>query len=343
MAGIGPISFAGMMLADLGAEVTRIERPGRWAAWAPRRCSTAAGARARSTSSRRPGVEEVLGARRRVRGADRGLPPGRHGAPRARSRGLPRPQPGAGLRADDRLGTVGPLRPHGRPRHHLPGDLRRPPHGRRGGRQADPAGQPARRLRRGRHLPRLRRDQCAAARAGDRGRPGGRRGDRRRRRLGHRDAARLPRAGGLARRARRQPARRRRPLLRLLPLRGRWLGRGRGARAAVLRGAAGEAGAGRRRGARRTPRPGDLARDPRALHRQVRRARPRRVARALRRLRLLRRPGPLDARGPRGRPRPRPRHLRRGRRHAPARPGPALQRHPARPPRAGVRLHQPPR
>src|SRR5580692_9653610 len=27
MAGIGPISFAGMMLADLGAEVTRVERP----------------------------------------------------------------------------------------------------------------------------------------------------------------------------------------------------------------------------------------------------------------------------------------------------------------------------
>src|ERR1700755_3708369 len=27
MAGIGPISVAGMMLADLGAEVTRIERP----------------------------------------------------------------------------------------------------------------------------------------------------------------------------------------------------------------------------------------------------------------------------------------------------------------------------
>jgi alpha-methylacyl-CoA racemase len=34
MAGIGPISFAGMMLADLGAEVTRIERPAKGgAAW----------------------------------------------------------------------------------------------------------------------------------------------------------------------------------------------------------------------------------------------------------------------------------------------------------------------
>ena len=51
--------------------------------------------------------------------------------------------------------------------------------------------------------------------------------------------------GRLERRARGQPARRRRALLRLLPLRRRRVGRGRGARAAVLRGAAGEAGDGR--------------------------------------------------------------------------------------------------
>lgn len=36
LAGIGPGPFAGMMLADHGAEVIRIERPGGTTAWATR-------------------------------------------------------------------------------------------------------------------------------------------------------------------------------------------------------------------------------------------------------------------------------------------------------------------
>ena len=170
MAGIGPISFAGMMLADLGAEVTRIERPaGGGFAW---------GASPVLDRGRVPREVDLKVARRggggarprgRVRGPDRGLPAGRDGAARARPRGVPRPQPGAGLRADDRLGTVGPLRPHRRPRHHLPGDLRRAPHGRRAGPQAGASGQPARRLRRA-AAPTS--PSASSARCCTRGRPG---------------------------------------------------------------------------------------------------------------------------------------------------------------------------
>ena len=56
-AGLGPAPFCGMLLADMGAEVVRIDRKGK----APRRpsstptrtSSTAAGAPSRSTSSTR--------------------------------------------------------------------------------------------------------------------------------------------------------------------------------------------------------------------------------------------------------------------------------------------------
>jgi alpha-methylacyl-CoA racemase len=62
MAGIGPISFAGMMLADLGAEVTRIERPSAGGlAWGASPVLDR-GRSARQVDLKSPeGVEEVLG------------------------------------------------------------------------------------------------------------------------------------------------------------------------------------------------------------------------------------------------------------------------------------------
>jgi alpha-methylacyl-CoA racemase len=62
MAGIGPISYAGMMLADLGAEVTRIERPSKAGlAWGASPVLDR-GRDARQVDLKTPaGVEEVLG------------------------------------------------------------------------------------------------------------------------------------------------------------------------------------------------------------------------------------------------------------------------------------------
>jgi alpha-methylacyl-CoA racemase len=62
MAGIGPISYAGMMLADFGAEVTRIERPSKGGlAWGASPVLDR-GRDARQVDLKTPaGVEEVLG------------------------------------------------------------------------------------------------------------------------------------------------------------------------------------------------------------------------------------------------------------------------------------------
>ena len=60
MAGIGPISFAGMLLADLGAEVTQVQRPGG-GAWPPSPVLDR-GRRLREVDVKSPaGLEEVLG------------------------------------------------------------------------------------------------------------------------------------------------------------------------------------------------------------------------------------------------------------------------------------------
>jgi alpha-methylacyl-CoA racemase len=60
MAGIGPVSFAGMMLADLGAEVTQVKRPGG-GAWPPSPVLDR-GRRTREVDLKSAaGLEEVLG------------------------------------------------------------------------------------------------------------------------------------------------------------------------------------------------------------------------------------------------------------------------------------------
>ena len=56
LAGLGPGPFAAMLLADLGADVVRVDRPGRAECRTPGRTRcTAAGARWPSTSSTRTG------------------------------------------------------------------------------------------------------------------------------------------------------------------------------------------------------------------------------------------------------------------------------------------------
>jgi alpha-methylacyl-CoA racemase len=60
MAGIGPISFAGMMLADLGAEVTQVKRPGG-GAWPPSPVLDRGRVSREVDLKAAAGLEEVLG------------------------------------------------------------------------------------------------------------------------------------------------------------------------------------------------------------------------------------------------------------------------------------------
>ena len=123
IAGIGPGPFAAMMLADMGAEVIRVERAQAVRGPAPdtpaRRRVAARPAQHRHRPEAPRRRRHAARPRRAGRRAHRGLPPGRDGAPRRRPRRVPGPQPEAGVRPDDRLGPGRPVRPGRRPRHQL--------------------------------------------------------------------------------------------------------------------------------------------------------------------------------------------------------------------------------
>ena len=184
IAGIGPGPFAAMMLADMGADVIRVDRAQAVrgpAPETPHHDLLLRGRRSVAIDLKHPdGIATLLDLVEAADAADRGVPTRGDGAARGRARRMPRPQPQARLRTDDRVGPGRSVRPGRRPRHqlHLAGRRARPLRAGRAG-----AGSPAqhdRRLRRGRDVPRLRRGVRPARGPAQWRRAGGRRGDGRR-------------------------------------------------------------------------------------------------------------------------------------------------------------------
>ena len=161
IAGIGPGPFAAMMLADMGAEVLRIDRAQNVPASPPEgaelRSPEPRAAEHRHRSQAGAGRRDGAAPRRAGRRAARRLPAGRDGAARPRTRGLPRAQPAARLRAHDGLGAGGADRAGRRARHQLHRAGGRAASPRARGREAAAAAQPGRRLRRRRHAAGVRR------------------------------------------------------------------------------------------------------------------------------------------------------------------------------------------
>ena len=188
LAGIGPGPFAAMLLADMGAEVVRIDRAGRRhggdPADPPLGPARTAAARSIGVDLKNPdGVETVL---RLVEEADALIEGFRPGVMERLGLGPDvclGPQPEARLRPHDRLGPGRPVRarPPATTSTTSPSPARSTPIG-RAGEPPDAAAQPRRRLRRRRHAARLRRRLRAARGAAVGQGPGRRRRHGRRRR-----------------------------------------------------------------------------------------------------------------------------------------------------------------
>ena len=308
-----------MILADLGADVIRVDRPGGQPLTGGPQDFLNRGRPSVALDLKHPdGVATVL---RLVETADvlvEGLRPGVTERLGVGSRRVPQPQPTAGLRPDDRLGPDRPAGEVGRARPQL-----RRHHGCavRAGSGSGPAAipdQPGRRLRRRLDVP---GDRCPRRAAGGprlRARPGDRRGHRRRHRPPQRDDRQPPGQRDGDRAARRQPARRRRPVLRPLRDRRRPPPLGRAAGAAVLRRL--RRPPRHRRQRARPRRPGPAPRPARPHRRDRAHPHAGRVDRGLRRQRRLRGTGAAAQRG--------------GAAPAPRRP-PGVRR-PVRRPRAGA-------
>ena len=236
LAGIGPGPHACMILADLGADVIRVDRPGGQPLTGGPHDFLNRGRPSVALDLKHPdGVATVL---RLVETADvlvEGLRPGV-----TERLGL---GPDACHERNPRLvygrvtgwGQDRPARASGRPRPRLRRHHRRAV--RPGPGPGPPAlpDQPGRRLRRRLDVPGHRRPCGAAGGPRLRSRPGGRRGHRRRHRPPQRDDREPPRQRDGDRAARGQPARRRRAVLRPLRDRRRPPSLRRPARAAVLR------------------------------------------------------------------------------------------------------------
>ncbi len=240
LAGIGPGPHAAMILGDLGADVVRVERPGKRPGVQSDASTDYLLRNRRSVAAdlkSDEGREFVLSLVAKADVLIEGFRPGvteRLGlGPDDCAEG----QRPARLRPDDRLGSDGTAQPALGPRHQLHLAQRRPPRGRQGGREARATAESRGRLRWRLDVPARRHPVCTVGARAVRARAGDRCRDDRRVQRAVADDVVVPRAGTVERRARREHARYRRPLLRHVRDGGRQVRVRRLDRAAVLRGA----------------------------------------------------------------------------------------------------------